>query len=145
MKKSYLFLLLLIMALAACISDPPLTNTQAPEEVLRKYQNFVDKNYFDKARQLCTTAEKARLNQLEAILAEELQDSTILTTVFLKVDCQTRGSITRCDCLVKDDYEEYEAEYKLVKQKGKWLVDSPEEEIIIESDVIKETLEEMQE
>ena len=144
--KMFLFLLLpLLAALIACNGEPPLTNTQTPEEVLQMYQNFVDKNYFDKARSLCTATEKERLNDLEAILEKELQDSTILTTVFLKIDCQTKGKITRCDCLVKDEYEQYQAEYKLVKKGGVWLVDSPDEEIIIESDVIQNTLEEMKE
>ena len=38
---------------------------------------------------------------------------------------------------MEDQYEKYTAEYRLVKVEGKWLVDAPEDDMIIENDIIE--------
>jgi hypothetical protein len=118
-------------------------NTEAPytpEEVLRLYQGYIDSNEFDDAKKFCTPAERKRLDKLARSISNEMMDSTIFTTTFLKVNCQRDNEVVICNCLVQDEYEKYYADYALVKMDGQWLVDAPEEVIIIQPDEVDQML-----
>lgn len=130
MNRLALFSITLV--LFACQPEPT-----TPEEVVQKFQGHIDKNEFAEAKALSTERGKQRLNDLEAIITGELADSTIFSTTFLKIDCQINVDTAHCLCLVRDSYEEYETDYKLIKTNGKWLVDVPEEELIDEEDFIE--------
>jgi len=71
------------------------------------------------------------------IIESEPADSTIFTTTFLSINCQTKQDTTTCICEVKDIEEPYTTEYKLVRVNGQWLVDAPEEEVEIEEDFME--------
>ena len=47
------------------------------------------------------------------------------------------GDTLMCDCVLQDQYEKYPAEYRLIRMDNRWLVDAPQEEIIIENDIIE--------
>lgn len=124
MKKHHLLLLIAVF-LWACESDPETS----PDEVVRMYQAYVDQNKFDQAAMLSTPAEQKRLEELEQMIAADI-DSTILETVFERIDCQIQSATAKCTCLLKDQYESYTALFSLVKSDGNWLIDVPEEEEI---------------
>lgn len=136
-KNSRFFIIAALLWSCNAISTQPA----GPEEVLRQYQAFIDKNDFQKAKRLSTLEEGKRLDDLMAMMESQLPDSTIFTTTFLQINCTENADTSRCLCLVEDEFERYEAEYKLVKVAGKWLVDLPEEEAIIESGEVEEILE----
>ena len=77
---------------------------------------------------------------LARIIAEDLLDSTVLTTRFLNIDCRQQNDVTYCYCLVEDQYERYETEFKLVRAGGRWLVDAPDEDFRIEDEVIEDMI-----
>lgn len=126
--------------------DENLPNT--PEEVIQQYQAWIDNNQFAEAKHLSTPRERARLEELAEIIADDLIDSTILHSVFLEIRCQTIGDTSRCRCKIEDEYETYTIEYRLLRVKGQWLVDAPEdsdiptEEII--DDILKQAPQELQ-
>lgn len=99
-----------------------------PEKVLEMYQKHYDNNEFEKAKAFSTIAEQQRLDELAGIIAMEIVDSTILETTFLSIDCKTQKDTAICICNMQDQYEQYEADYQLVRQGAFWLVDAPHEE-----------------
>lgn len=125
----------LLAVLPGCKQEE--TKPDAPEEVLKQYQAYIDKNKFGEARELSTPAGQQWLSELEAIISNEQSDSTELDTRFLSLSCEGKGDTLVCACVLKDQYERYTADYRLVRLEGKWLVDAPEEEIIIENDLIE--------
>jgi hypothetical protein len=134
MGKS-LFSLICIFCLVACQSEPKQPET--PEEVLRQYQHYIDNNQFEEAKTLSTDSGKEWLTELASIIADEQPDSTLLVTKFISLNCEEEGDVLICVCVLEDQYEKYPAEYRLLKIDDQWLVDAPEEEIIIENDIIE--------
>lgn len=124
MRKLFLWFSLLA-CLWTCESDP----ATPPEEVIRMYQAYIDQNQFDQAAQLSTPAEQKRLQELEQMIAADVE-STILETTFERIDCEIQSDTTRCTCLLEDQYEAYTAMFVLVKSNGNWLIDLPEDEAI---------------
>lgn len=133
--KRFLVLSFFLFLLFACQREPKLPNT--PEEVVRQYQAYYDKNKFEEAKLLSTPDEKMRLDDLKTIIESEPADSTIFTTTFLSIQCQTNQDTAICICEVRDIEEPYTTEYKLVRIKGQWLIDAPEEEVEIEEEFME--------
>ena len=127
----------MIMLLWSCGSEvPPLP--EDPEEVLKQYQAFVDKNLLEKAKTLSTPAGQIWLDELKAIVEEEQPDSTLFHTEFLSINCMGEGDTLRCQCVLEDQYERYTSDYNLVKLNGQWLIDAPQDEIQIDNDILEQ-------
>lgn len=126
-----LLLLSFLVLMFACTEDDTSVeedyNNYSPEQVLRKYQDHVDKNEFEAAKKFSTKNEQERLNAVSELIAGEPEDSTIYTTIFLEISCEETAKKTICDCLI-EGFEERDT-FVLMKEKGRWLVDAPEEEI----------------
>lgn len=118
---------------------------RSPEWTVQKYQQLVDQNQFDEAKELSTPAEQARLDQLAAVMVRESLGETVLNTRFLQVNCDTEGALSYCQCLVEDEYERYEMVYKLTWRQGQWLVDAPDNRGVGEEEVIDGVLKGMKE
>ncbi len=125
----------ILFALTSCKQGEP--EPQKPEEVLKQYQAYIDKNLFEEARGLSTPAGQQWLAELEAIISNEQTDSTVLDTRFLSLSCEGAGDTLKCSCVLEDQYERYTADYRLVRLDGQWRVDAPEEDIIIENDILE--------
>jgi len=124
-------LLVLVIVLFSCQPDSRESFdsvNQSPEEVLRAYQGYYDRNQFDEAKALSTPAEQERLDELAEIIAMEVSDSTVLETVFEDLDCSVQRDTARCICTLRDQYEQYQANFQLVRTQAGWLVDAPHEE-----------------
>lgn len=132
---TFFYFILLLFVLSGCNRDE--SKPEKPEDVLKQYQAYIDKNQFEEARALSTPAGQQWLTELEAIISNEQSDSTVLDTRFLSLTCEGPGDTLKCSCVMKDQYERYTAEYRLVRLEGQWLVDAPEEDIIIENDIIE--------
>lgn len=118
---------------------------RSPEWTVKKYQQFVDQNQFEEAKELSTPAEQARLDQLAAVMVRESLGETVLNTRFLQVNCDAEGAVSYCQCLVEDEYERYEMVYKLTWRQGQWLVDAPDNRGVGEEEVIDGVLKGMKE
>ncbi len=127
MKTAFYYLLVGYAATAtlACKSDKG--QGLPPEEVIRQYQSFIDLNRFDDAKKLSTPAEQKRLDEEATLIAMLPADSTVLHTVFHKIQCrEINNHLVVCDCLLEDEEAgEYEATFHLVKAHGTWLIDFP--------------------
>lgn len=134
--------LVLVLFFGACQNEPA-EKIIPPELVIKKYQEFIDQNNFEAAKKLSTPQGQLMIEELQASIPEELMDSTVLTTVFYAINCQIDAEVATCVCDLEDNYERYEALYKLVKIRGKWLVDAPEEEKSIDIEEIQEIIEEI--
>lgn len=111
-----------------------------PEEVVRLYQGFMDKNQFEQVKLLSTEGEQARLEEVRRIVMEETQDSTRMNSVFLALSCTIREERASCECRIRDEYETYNTTFFLVRRGNRWLVDVPEEEILFDEEEIKTAL-----
>ncbi|HMO40963.1 MAG TPA: hypothetical protein PKC76_11660 [Saprospiraceae bacterium] len=131
----FLLFLTILLATYACQREPKLP--ESPEDVIRKFQGYIDNNQFAEAKTLSTPRGQERLDDLEAIITGELADSTIFNTTFLSINCQITADTARCLCSVRDNYEAYETDYKLIRINGQWLVDVPEEEVVNEEEFIE--------
>jgi hypothetical protein len=65
---------------------------------------------------------------MASIVADTPFDSSLIHTRFISLNCDIQPDTATCNCLLRDEYEEYESEYILVKQNDRWLVDLPDEE-----------------
>ena len=130
-RYAFIFCCGVIFLLAACESDES-PRTIPPEMVIKKYQEFIDKNRFDAAKNLSTERGKEMIEEMEASIPEDLMEYTLLVTKFYEIDCEINGNAATCICDLEDDYERYEALYNLVQVEGRWLVDAPEEDMEFE-------------
>lgn len=112
---------------------------QTPEEVVRRYQAYIDSNYFAQAQQLSTVRSAPLHEMMAEIVANTPADSSLIHTEFLDIQCTTEQDTAVCICRLRDEYETYQSEYILVRVDGRWLVDLPEETGEVELD--EETME----
>jgi len=149
--KWFVTLVGLLVGLSSCTSGGQQEReggasgqSTGPEKVVRSYQEYIDNNQFEQAKSLSTREEQQRLDELADLLAGELQDSTILNSKFLELECEVKGDMARCYCLIRDQYETYETIYTLVRRRSRWLIAAPEEEFPVEDPAVEEMLEELQ-
>lgn len=101
---------------------------RTPEAVVRRYQAYVDSNRFELAQRLSTPRSAPLHEMMATIVADTPMDSSLINTQFITINCEEKEDTAICTCLLRDEYEEYESAYLLVKVDGRWLVDLPEEE-----------------
>ncbi|MCI5081919.1 MAG: hypothetical protein MRY78_09510 [Saprospiraceae bacterium] len=115
-----------------------------PEEVIRLYQGYIDKNEFAEAKRLSTVKEQMRLVEIEKIIKEESardpEAAAILHTAFHTINCEVKEEAAICICDLEDEYERYKQEFRLVRINNSWKVDAPEEEIIIDDEIIQDAI-----
>lgn len=150
--KPYLYLIALLTLgfFCACGSEPAANEStveeilepipETPEGVVRLYQKYLDSNQFDKAKRVSTEREQERLDMLKTLLAGDLFDSTLVNTVFIKLDCQQIQNKAWCVGVYEEDGEEYQDTFKLIKGKEHWLMDISDEEILIETQEVIDTI-----
>lgn len=135
-----------VLVVSGCRREKPQDSSvfpgegATPEEVVRLYQGFMDKNQFEQVKMLSTEGEQARLEEVRRIVMEENQDSTRMHSVFLALSCTTREERASCECRIRDEYETYNTTFYLVRRGNRWLVDIPEEEILFDEEEIKTAL-----
>lgn len=139
-----LLAIVILWSIAGCSNDEVNREGESParkpEEVVRLYQDNVDKNRFEQAKALSTPEEQRRLDELAGIISQEVSDSTILHTRFLSIDCWTKQDTVRCFCEVEDEYEKYETVYTLVLQNGRWLIDAPRDDFELKDEALENML-----
>jgi hypothetical protein len=111
---------------SAAVAQDTLPGT--PEGVVRLYQSYIDSNLFAQAQRLSTPRSAALHDMMASIVADTPFDSSLIHTQFLSLDCVIQQDTAICNCMLKDEYEEYASEYILINSNGQWLVDLPDEE-----------------
>jgi len=100
-------------------------SAENPEDVIRAYQNYIDRNEFKAAMALSTEAEADRLADLQQTLVGIPEDSLSLNTRILNMNCQVRDEVADCFCKMEDEEARYETQFRLQKIEGEWKVDLP--------------------
>jgi len=138
MIRASKYFIILLLFLASCQEEDAFPETA--EDTLRQYQSYIDNNDFINARLLSTSKEQVRLFELEKIINKEVviseSESSLLHTVFHSITCEKKETYTQCVCDLEDEYERYKQMFRLVKKDEHWLVDAPEEEIIIDDEIL---------
>ncbi|GJM31521.1 MAG: hypothetical protein DHS20C18_05220 [Saprospiraceae bacterium] len=113
----------------------------SPEEVVRQYQAFLDNNDFDQAKKISTPAGREMLEGLAVFFGGASEDSTVVHTNFLSIDCKESGNTARCDCRLQDEFETYASVFQLRKINDRWLIEPNDEGVNIEQSESEEILE----
>ena len=143
MKQGISILFLgIVLILTNC--QPDFNKHNTPEAVLKQYQFYFDNNEFEKAKALSTFEGKQWIDDIAPMIVNEFSDSTILKTIFNELDCKIEKDTAICFCELEDENESYPAEYRLIRFKGNWLVDAPDEGEIIEYEDEDELLDNFQ-
>lgn len=142
MIKTSKYFIFLLLFLVSCQEDS--NSPETAEDTLRQYQLYIDNNDFENARLLSTSKEQARLVELEKIITQETivdqNESSLLHTTFHSIKCEKKEAYTQCMCDLEDEYERYTQEFRLIQKDGQWLVDAPDEEIIIDDEIIQNAI-----
>ena len=126
MKKLNPLAIAFALLITSCKEDPYRTPIP-PDQVVRKYQEFIDQNNFNGAKALSTKAGKSLIDEIAGTIDEEIMDDIVLETEFHSIRCQVIKKAAACYCDLEDQYERYEALFNLIQIKGRWLIDIPEE------------------
>ncbi|MFZ2899785.1 MAG: hypothetical protein WA004_14250 [Saprospiraceae bacterium] len=102
-------------------------SARTPEEVVRQWQSHIDKNEFQQAKELSAPRTVQLLSWMEALLADMDADSVITHTELLDLSCREEGDRAVCYYALEDEGELFRDSFILIRMKGKWLVDLPEE------------------
>ena len=121
------------------IGCQPATN--APEGVVRQWQEHMDKNQFEAAKKLSTSETQATITSIEALLSMDQTPIPIDTTEFITLTCKEKEDEAVCQYTIKLEGEFLEIDGSIVKVEeeiiadsfllkkiaGAWLIDLPEE------------------
>ncbi len=92
-----------------------------PEEVVRLWQSYIDRNRFDSARLYSTELARSYVDFLDALVQD---DSAEITQTYLRdLQCSVIGDSAICHYLIEDELGEYIPDTLILKRVGKrWLI-----------------------
>lgn len=139
----------------ACADDSPET----PEEVIRTWQDYMDRNDFEAAKNLSTPEGKIVISNIEELLSFDNEPIPVDTTDFVSLTCVENGNeavcryterlkeetIRRGNELITIEEEMISDSFMLKKIDGAWRVDLSDEPVPNEKELkemFKEILEE---
>ena len=140
---SALGILCCMLMVAGCASDKKdLPNT--PETVARQWQQWIDNNQYQQARELSTTNGIAWIDWVETTLKNAgVEEDAITPSRFLAMQCKETQSSATCRYLLDDNGVQYHDSFLLQKIAGQWLVDIPDQDLI-EDETIDELFKELE-
>lgn len=116
---------------------------RTPEEVVRQWQSHIDNNEFQQAKELSAPRTVQLLSWMETLLADMDADSVITRTELLDLSCKEEGDKAVCHYALEDEGELFRDSFILVRIKGKWLVDLPEEPVMEDQGELEELFDAM--
>ena len=145
---SVCFLVIALMLFACTSSTPPpsivLPNT--PETVARQWQQYVDENRFEAAKQLSAPNASEWLQWVSETLTEDiLKEDTLAPGKILGMTCVENNNQAACAYSFDDNGLVYQDTFALLRVDGQWLVDIPKEALIENDDMIEVMIKEMKE
>lgn len=120
------------LALFSCISKTP----SSPEEVVRLWQYYIDRNQFDSARIYSTELARSYIDFLDALA--QSNSSEFDETIFYGLDCAVRGDSAVCSYLIEGEMGEKVPDTLVLRKiKGHWLVHRVEGFMVIPVDTLQ--------
>ena len=106
---------LFALAFSSCRSEP------APDEVVRRWQSYIDHNQFDSARIYSTELARSYIDFLDALTSNDSAD--VYETQLYDLECKVQGDSATCHYLIEGEFgERIPDTLILYKIKGRWLV-----------------------
>ena len=128
----FLFALLLLHVLAGC----RFRQGPGPEQVVRRWQDYIDRNKFDSARIYSTELARSYVDFLDAITQGDTTEIT--QTTLYELGCDIRGDSAVCHFLIEVEMgEKIPDTLVLYKIKGRWLVHRVEGFMVIPVDTFQ--------
>lgn len=107
-----------------------------PEEVVRRWQDYIDRNEFDSARIYSTELARSYIDFLDAITQGDTTEIT--QTMLYELDCDIQGDSAVCHFLIEGEMgEKIPDTLILYKIKGRWLVHHVEGFTVIPVDTLQ--------
>jgi len=121
--------------LLGCASEESVENK--PEAIARQWQNYVDENQFKQAKKLSAPNAIEWLDWISETLTEEIlkEEAGLSPGSILEMTCVENGNKASCPYTFDDNGFVYKDTFKLLKIKGRWLVDIPVEALSESSDI----------
>ena len=142
--KSWLAVLYCLLCSYACTNNPEQAKQKlptSPEELVRQWQNHIDNNRFEAAKELSTPKGKIEVEGImKEIVDEDFPDNFISETIFESIICQQSDQQTLCICQVKE--EEGRDSFFLVNENDHWLFEKLSFEDLLDEDRLMEELKE---
>ena len=100
---------------------------EQPETIVRHYIQSLSNGDWEEAMQYCTPARQAYLTALGGIMesADSISAPDSTAVLILEIECTRTDTLTICETLERDAFEEYRAQYTLVRRNESWLIDQP--------------------
>lgn len=118
------------------LSDCRFRQKQSPEEVVRRWQDYIDRNKFDSARIYSTELARSYIDFLDAITQGDTTEIT--QTTLYELGCDIRGDSAVCHFLIEGEMgEKIPDTLILYKIKGRWLVHRVEGFTVIPVDTLQ--------
>ena len=122
----------LFITLANCRSE----KGPAPDEVVRLWQGYIDRNQFDSARIYSTELARSYVDFLDALTQGDLSETS--HTQLYELDYDLRGDSAICHFLIEGELgEKIPDTLSLYKIKGRWLVHRVEGFTVIPVDTLR--------
>ncbi|TNE56533.1 MAG: hypothetical protein EP344_12335 [Bacteroidetes bacterium] len=119
-----------IVYASACSKPAP-----TPEDVVQRWQHYIDYNKFDSARLYSTELARSYIDFLDAITQGDT--SEVYDTVLRNLQCDVQGDSAICHYLIEGEFgEQVPDTLILYKVKGQWLVHQVEGFIVIPVDTL---------
>lgn len=112
-------------------APPAFDLPNTPESVAQKWQTALNDDQFDLARALSSDRTKAWVTELDSLMHDpQMMDASLPKTVLLDLKCRFRSdSVAVCSFFTNDDDGTRWADSLfLLKVRGQWLVELPEDE-----------------
>ncbi len=107
----------LIALLAGCRPSEPAS----PEEVVQRWQSYIDRNRFDSARLYSTELARSYIDFLDALVQDDSAEVT--QTILYDLHCTVIADSAICCYRIEDELGEYIPDTLILKrERGRWLV-----------------------
>jgi len=138
----------IVLILFACTSStppPPKVLPNTPETVARQWQDYVDQNKFEAAKELSAPNASEWLQWVSETLTEEiLKEDTFPPGKILGMTCVETNNRAACAYSFDDNGLVYQDTFVLLRVSGQWLVDIPKDALIESDDMIEAMIEMME-
>lgn len=100
---------------------------EQPETIVRHYIQSLSEGDWEGAMQYCTPARQAYLKALGGIMesADSISAPDSTAILILEIDCTKTDTLTICETLERDAFEEYRSQYTLIRRNESWFIDQP--------------------
>lgn len=132
MRMHLLFCTLAVLVFSYCRPQPPST----PEEIVRLWQSYIDRNQFDSARLYSTELARSYIDFLDALLQGDSAETS--ETALYRLRCDVQGDSAICHYLIEGEMGEKIPDTLVLRlMNGRWMIHRVEGFFVIPVDTLR--------